>query len=147
MNISKSVRVTLWADRLIGVLLVLLIFLMPGLLKWYGAQRPLGLEAARAIAIAFYCCCIPVAAALGDMDRILRNILEGRVFVRRNVTLIRRVQWYCLATGLICFPAAFFYPPLIFITVIMGFLALVVCVLSNVMHAAVEIREENDLTI
>ena len=44
-------------------------------------------------------------------------------------------------------PAAFFYPPLVFMTVIMAFLALAVSVVKNVMAAAVEIREENDLTV
>ena len=147
MYISKSVKVTLWAGRLIALALVALMFLMPGLLRWYAGLRPLGLAAERAIAIAFYCCCLPVAAALWDMDRLMRNILAQQVFVHRNVAIIRRIRWYCVTTGLICLPAAWFYPPLIFVVIIMGFLSLVVTVLSNVMHAAVVIREENDLTI
>ncbi len=147
MYISKSVKITLWANRLIALALVLLIILMPQLLDWYSRQRPLGAEAERAISIAFYCCCVPVAAALWDMDGLLRNILASQVFIRANVGIIRRIRWYCMATGLICLPASFFYPPLIFVVVIMGFLSLVVTVLSSVMHAAVVIREENDLTI
>ena len=147
MYISKSVKVTLWAGRLIALALVALMFLMPGLLRWYAGHRPLDLPAERAIAIAFYCCCLPVGAALWDMDRLMRNILDAQVFINRNVTIIRRIRWYCVTTGLICLPAAWFYPPLIFVVVIMGFLSLVVTVLSNVMRAAVEIREENDLTI
>ena len=39
------------------------------------------------------------------------------------------------------------YPPLVFLAVIMAFLALVVSVVGNVLSAAVSIREENDLTI
>lgn len=38
-------------------------------------------------------------------------------------------------------------PALIFMTMIMAFLALAVSVVKNVMAAAVEIREENDLTV
>ena len=52
-----------------------------------------------------------------------------------------------LAVALICLPAAVFYPPLVFMAVIMAFLALVVNVVGSVMNAAVAIREENDLTI
>ena len=37
--------------------------------------------------------------------------------------------------------------PLIFLSLIMGFLSMVVNVVSQVMKAAVAIREENDLTI
>ena len=46
-----------------------------------------------------------------------------------------------------CIPAAVFYLPLVFMAVIMGFLFLVTGVLTKVMDAAVNIREENDLTI
>ena len=147
MYIPNSAKITLWINRLIGLALLVLIFTMPRLLDWYETARPLGSHAAQAIRIAFYCCCVPVAAALWDLDRLLRNILLSRVFVSGNVSCIRRIRWYCLATGLICLPAAFFYPPLIFVFVIMVFLSLVVGVLSNVMHAAVALREENDLTV
>ena len=49
--------------------------------------------------------------------------------------------------SLVCLPAAVFYLPLIFLAVIMAFLALVISVVKNVMAAAVELREENELTI
>ena len=147
MNIPISAKITLWINRLIALALLVLIFTMPDLLRWYETIRIMGEHVPRTISIAFYCCCVPVAAALWDLDRILRNILAARVFVSGNVVCIRRIRWYCLATGLICLPAAFSYPPLIFVFVIMVFLALVVSVLSSIMHAAVTLREENDLTI
>ena len=77
----------------------------------------------------------------------MRRILTGEVFVLPNVHSIRRIRWYCAAVCLICFPAAFFYPPLVFMVVIMAFLSLIVSVLGSVLKAAVTIREENDLTI
>jgi hypothetical protein len=147
MTVPFSAKVTLWLNRLIMLVLVALAFAMPALLRWYETVRVLGSHVAQAISLAFYCCCPPVAAALGDLDRILRNILSGKVFVPQNVSCIRRIRWYCLATGLICLPASFRYPPLIFVFIIMGFLSLVVTVLASVMHAAVALREENDLTI
>lgn len=147
MYIPKSAKLSLIANRLIALVLVLLMILMPSLLNWYSCQRPLGLSASLAIAVAFYFCCVPVGAALWDLDRILRNILASRVFVRQNVRIIRRIRWYCMATGLICLPASVFYSPLIFVVVIMGFLSLVISVLSSIMHTAVEIWEENALTI
>ncbi len=147
MYIPISAKITLWINRLIASVLLVLIFTMPDLLRWYETIRIMGDHVSRTISIAFYCCCVPVSAALWDLDRILRNILTHQVFVSGNVACIRRIRWYCLATGLICLPAAFSYPPLIFVFVIMVFLALVVSVLSSVMHAAVTLREENDLTI
>ncbi len=147
MNQNLYTRFTLWANRTIMLALAVLAASMPPLLRWYAALRPLSVQAAWAVGIAFYCCCVPVAAALWDLDCILRNIMNEKVFVHGNVRLVRRIRWYCLTTGLICLPAACYYLPLIFVVIMMGFLALVVSVLSSVMAAAVEIREENDLMI
>ena len=147
MYIPKSAKLSLIANRIIMVILVLLMAFMPWLLRWYSLQRPLSHAAATAIAAAFYICCIPVGAALWDLDQILRNILASQVFIRRNVRLIRRIRWHCMATGLICLPASLCYPPLIFVVVIMVFLSLVISVLGSIMHTAVEIWEENALTI
>lgn len=94
-----------------------------------------------------YCCVPAVLYALSCMERLVRNILKEDVFVTQNVRFLRRIRWCCAAVSGICLPAAFFYPPLIFMTTIMAFLALAVSVVKNVMAAAVEIREENDLTV
>ena len=147
MNNPISAKVTLWTNRTIAAVLVILVFCMPFLLNWYRSVRLMERIPTNAILVAFYCCVPAVGAALWDLDKILRNILQGRIFVPANVNCIRRIRWYCLVVGVICLPAAFFYPPLIFISVIMGFLALVVCVVANAWRGAVELREENDLTI
>ena len=75
------------------------------------------------------------------------NITAGQVFVTDNVSCIGRVCICCAGVGLACLPAAFFYAPLVFMSVIMGFLGPVVNVVRQVFRAAVELREENDLTI
>ena len=69
------------------------------------------------------------------------------MFTRKNVRALRHVQWSCALVAVLCLVATFAYLPLVFLTVIMSFLFLALCVMSNVMAAAVEIREENDLTI
>ena len=147
MRTSIAAKVTLWTGRFIGVLLAVLVVAMPRLLDWYQDLRPLGLHGAAAIMIGFYCCVPVTAAALWNLDLILRSILREQVFVRPVVRCIRRVRWCCLGVCLICLPAAVFYPPLVFMVVIMAFLSLVISVVATVMDAAVSIREENDLTI
>ena len=147
MRISKTVKLTLWANRAIAAVLLVLIMTLPRLLDWYLKLRPLDSNGKWAILIGFYCCAPMVALALWNLDRLLRGILKNQVFVPSNVRLIRNIRWCCLGVGLICLPASCFYPPLIFIVVIMAFLALVISVLCAVMDAAVSIREENDLTI
>ena len=147
MTSQLSANITLWCSRVLAAVICLLVVFFPGLLRWYQTLRSLGPYGAAAILIGFYCCVPAVLYALSCMERLVRNILKEDVFVTQNVRFLRRIRWCCAAVSGICLPAAFFYPPLIFMTVIMAFLALAVSVVKNVMAAAVEIREENDLTV
>ena len=148
MNKSNvSAVVTLWINRAVAVLMGILLFTLPALLDWYAKYRILTEHGKVALSISFYCCAVFIFVALWFMDGLLRCILKGEVFVRNNVRRIRRIRLCCGIVSLICLPAALFYPPLIFLTVIMGFLCLAVSVVASVMDAAVTIREENDLTV
>ena len=147
MNLFTT-KTTLFVNRLLALVMVALLFILPPMLNWYVDIRPLTQESARmAILIGFYCCALAVFPALWDLDVLLRNILRRDIFIRRNVTAIRRVRWCCMAVSAICLPASYFYQPLIFMVIIMFFLALILSVLGEVMAAAVQIREENDLTV
>lgn len=147
MNTKLSAKITRWCSRFLAALICLLVFSMPGLLGWYQRLRSLGPWGAAAILGGFYCCVPVVLYALFCIDRLIGNILAEQVFILNNVRYIRRIRWCCAGVSLICVPASVFYPPLCFMALIMAFLALVVSVVKNVMAAAVEIREENDLTV
>lgn len=144
---SRSVRFTIFLNRAMLALVVLLVFTFPTLLRWYNTVRILIQGENFALTAAFYACVPVVLYALWNLDRLLVNISAGQVFVMDNVRLIRRVCVCCAIVGLICLPAAFFYAPLIFMVAIMSFLCPVVNVVCQVIRAAIEIREENDLTI
>lgn len=144
---NKLTAFTLWVNRGVGLLVVLLIFFLQPIMDWYCQFRVLTAPEQTAITVAFYCCVAVIGIALWNMDRLLTDILAEQVFTRKNVTRIRRIQWCCGGVSLICVPASFAYLPLIFLVIIMAFLCLTVSVLSRVMDAAVTIREENDLTI
>lgn len=144
---ANTISVTLWANRSVIFIMLVLVCTLPLLLDWYCQFRML-LELERtALTVAFYCCSVTVFFALFNMDALLRSIRVGEVFIQKNVQRIRTVQWCCCITALICTPAAFCYYPLVFMAVVMGFLSLVVSVVCQVMHAAVAIREENELTV
>ena len=145
-NITVT-HITLWVNRLVALLVALLLPTFPMLLRWYIGFRPLTAAGSAALTVSFYCCALITGWALWNVDALLRSILGEQVFTRKNVSRIRSVRWCCAAISLVCIPAAVFYLPLIFMVVIMAFLALVITVLVRVMTAAVEIREENDLTI
>ena len=140
-------HVTRWVNRVICLLLALFVVALPVLLRWYAGFRPLVESARYALLLAFYPCAIAAALALFHMDRLLGAILEGQIFIRKNVSRIRAIRWCCAAISLVCLPAACIYYPLIFMVVVMGFLALVICVVCRVLDEAVTLREENDLTI
>ena len=144
----NTTKLTLLVNRFLTAVMVALLFTLPRILEWYITLRPnLRPSASLAILVSFYLCALAVFPALWNLDALLRNILNREIFVRRNVSAIRRVRWCCLAVSVICCPAAFFYPPLAFMSIIMFFLTLILSVLGAVMAAAVEIREENDLTV
>ena len=146
-NSQKITKITLWVNRLIALAVVVLLFTLHAIIDWYCNFRVLQQAEQTAITVAFYCCAAIIFWALWNMDRLLSSILKEQVFIRENVTRIRRIQLCCGLVSLICAPASFAYMPLIFLVVVMAFLCLAVGVVSCVMDAAVTIREENDLTI
>ena len=147
MNSKLSAKFTLWCSRLLALAVAILCFTLHDLLMWYQGFRPLGLHGAAAVFFGFYLCTPAVLYALWCIEKLLRNILCEQVFIHTNIRYIRRIRWCCAGVSLICLAAGIFYQPLLFLAVIMAFLALVVSVVKNVMAAAVEIREENDLTV
>ena len=144
-NISP--KIVLWVNRFIMLLLVALVPSLPFILSWYSHIRILTAVEYFAILITFYICAVIAGVALWKVDQLLRNIIRNQVFIRKNVKHIRCIQWCCALVSLVCIPAAVFYLPLIFMVVIMAFLSLIISVVVKTMDAAVEIREENDLTI
>lgn len=149
MNHYKfSSRITLYASRFVMLVMVLLLLTFPFLVERYHQHFRLLLASERtAIIAAFYVCALPVLLALWNMDQLLRNILREQLFILENVQHIRIVRWCCVAVSFVCLCAAFGFPSLIFLAIIMAFLSLAITVVGQVMKAAVVIREENDLTI
>jgi ABC-type glycerol-3-phosphate transport system permease component len=147
-NYEKTARVTLYANRVVFVVMVVLLLCFPILVERYHRHfRALSHAERTAIIGGFYGCAVWVMQALWKMDKLLRNILSQKLFVEENVKCIDAVRWCCMGVSLICLLASFGFPSLLFLSVIMAFLSLVVSVVCQVMGAAVELREENDLTV
>ena len=150
MKTQKLVRYTLWANRAVMILVGTLIFALPALIRWYCSllnnyampQRDL-----TGIWVSYILCAGVIFFALWNMERLLRNLMAQRVFIRENVRRVRSVQWCCGAVAAVCVVDAIFALPMLLLGAIMGFLFLVVSVVANVLSAAVTLQEENDLTI
>ena len=147
MNSELSAKCTKWCCRFLALVVIVMIFAFPGVLRWLKEVRSMSDTADTAVTAGFYLC-VPVALfALWNMDRLVGNVLKKQVFVVENVSFIRRIRWCCAGVSGLCIVPAWYYPPLWLMVVIMAFLALVVSLVKNVMAAAVELREENDLTV
>ena len=143
-----SATVTRWASRAVAVLIAVFLIFFPRMVESYHQNfRPLFESERYALLGAFYLSAVAVELAMYHMDRLLRNILREELFTRENVHHIRMVRWCCFWVSIVCLFAFFGFPSMIFISTIMAFLALVVTVVGQVMKAAVELREESDLTI
>ena len=77
----NSTHITLWANRAIAVILIVLLFTLPTLLDWYCRIRNLSAGAHAAIAVAFYICAGIVLYALWQMEQLLKNLLKKQVFL------------------------------------------------------------------
>ena len=143
-----SAKVTLWASRFVAALIAFFLIFFPGMVESYHRNfRPLDDSERYALLGAFYLSAVAVELAMYHMDKLLRNILRAELFTSENVSHIRYVRWCCFWVSIVCLFAFFGFPSMIFISTIMAFLALVVSLVKNIMAAAVELREENDLTV
>ncbi len=93
-------------------------------------------------------------AALICLDKLLINIKWHRVFVSANVKLLRILSWACVyaaTVGFISFIVIllkdFMFETMFILSAGEFFVALIVRVVKNVFEKAIEIKEENDLTV
>ena len=105
----NSTHITLWANRSIALILTVLLFALHPILDWYCTVRTLTVHERGAITVAFYICAVIVFFALWQMEKLLKNLLAKQVFLRENVSRVRRVRWCCAGVSLVCLPAALIY--------------------------------------
>ena len=149
MSTQKIAKMTLWMNRVVAGIVAALMIFLPPLHRWYAGLLGYFLprEDLWGLWIAYVCCAVFILFALWNMEKLLKNILVQNIFNRDNVRRVRRVQWCCGIVAVLCVAASFFALPALLIGAIMGFLCLVVSVVTCVLESAVALREENDLTI
>ncbi len=97
--------------------------------------------------IFFYPCATFGYVALYALYKLLNNIRKEEIFIHPNVKYLRVISWCCFIISTLTFIGGFFYLPLLFVAVAAGFVGLLLRIVKNVLQNAVEISEENDLTI
>ena len=142
---EKSTKLTLFVTYIFCVLLAVFMFWCYPIAKW--ACGPSGRDATIAAVVAFYLCCPAAWAALVGIIRILKNILKDEVFTESTVKILRLLSWCCAFVSVVCAVAFFYYKAFFVFSLGAGLMMLILRVLKNVMARAVEIKNENELTI
>ena len=95
----------------------------------------------------FYPCAVFAYITLYSLLRLLFNIKKDEIFINANVKYLRLISWCCFVVAIITFVGGVFYVPFLLIAVAAAFVGLMLRIVKNIMQNAVEINEENELTI
>ena len=149
-NRKKSIYVSIAVCWFILAALILIAILAPFFLKdfymLFGGRIP-----SAHLDYVILGCYYPCAAfgILADVTllKMLSRIEKDNPFCKENVKGLKIISICCFVVGIITFVGSFSYRPFFFVTSAALFVGLILRVVKNVMQTAVEMREENDLTI
>lgn len=144
---TKSARLTLCLTFLILIAVIAAAVTLPWLTDWYICKTGRDKELRSVIMTVCYICLPAALAALYSLIRLLKNILDGEIFIHGNVLHLRLLSWYCAAVALITLAAGYFYLPFYLVGLAAVFFTLILRVIKNVFAAAIEIKTENELTV
>ncbi len=151
---KTSIKISISVCITISFVLLILLFFGPAIFNIYmTSYRGFSPEGATLIMLkkVFSCCFYPSAVFAGIilycLLKLLFNIKNDKVFILKNARYLKTIS-YCLFTiGIITFIGGFFYMPFMFVSCAGLFTGMLLRVLKNVFQSAIELREENDLTI
>lgn len=151
---KKSVDFSIVVCSLVAVVLLGLLFFGPEVF-WLYMTDYRGIEPTSAVlqmlkavfTCTFYPAAVFAAVILFSLIKMLLNIRRNEVFIDENVKCLKVVSWCCVIIGIITLVGGWFYMPFLFVACAGFFVGLLLRVLKNVMQKAVEIKEENDLTV
>ena len=151
-NRKHSATLSIVVCWVVVAVLTAAVFTFPWIVdEWFGSYRGWNENSVEymmtLLLSTFYPCAVLAYVTLYNLIRMLCNIRREQVFIQRNVTHLRRISWCCFGVAGITLVSCVFYLPYLMIGVAAGFVGLMLRVVKNVMQSAVEIREENELTI
>ena len=153
-NRKHSVKLSIIVCFVFAFILTLGLFFGPWFMKmWFCKYRgfdEIGFALHKLLIIfnlCFYPCSVFAYITLYSLIRLLFNIKNDEIFILHNVKYLRRISWCCFGVSIITLIGGAFYIPFIFIAVAAAFVGLMLRIVKNVMQNAVELDEENKLTI
>lgn len=156
LKVSKQVSVALSLAIAVFFFLCCIVglFILPGFTEMLintpdniGNRGSISPAGRTAILAAAYCIMADLILADGLLFVLLLRVRRGLVFTLPTVSLIRGVSWCCIGLcGLFCLLGIYFQ--LAFPVALMAlFLGLCLRVCKNAFEEAIQIKQENDLTV
>jgi hypothetical protein len=147
-NKYKSNVVSIIAAFVFAAAVIAAAVMLPLFVKLYLGDGYENMTAVKtALFICLYGAAVPSLLISYLLLRILFNVRKNVVFDRVNVKYCRYISWCCFAVCAFFFALGFFIPFSFVIAFAAGFIGLVVRVVKNLFNEAVDIKEENDLTV
>lgn len=99
------------------------------------------------IYIAYYIGTVLAGTIVFNMYRLLDNLSNNNVFVKKNISYMNIMSGCCLAIAIVCLSIAFVWTGTVYVAVVGIFMSLVVKCVASVMEKAIEMKSELDLTV
>lgn len=143
----RSVVLSSVCTKVMIVLVIIFDFAASTMVKSYVEYTAKNPEIIHSLLITIYSCSIPGLVSLICLDRLLANIKKDKIFIERNVKLLRIISWCSFAVSVILLLSGFYYILFLMIAVAAAFFGLILRVVKNVIEQAMIIKNENDFTI
>lgn len=121
-------------------------FLVPAVVRWYGALSGHG-PGNTMLAVCLYASLLTGIAALCILLKMLVNMAKQRMFVMENVRCLRVISWCCFLLAAIWLTLGYFRFIALCVGIVSAFAGLIVRVMKNLLETATAMREEQDYTI
>ena len=153
-NRKRSVNFSIVVCFIFVAILTAALFIGPFAVKWWfilyrgwSETKPALAEMLTIFKWVFFPSAAFAYIALYSLLKLLFNIKKDRIFISQNVTYLRIISWCCFAVAIVTLVGGILYIPYLVIAVAAAFVGLMLRVVKNVMQNAVEINQENELTI
>lgn len=122
---------------------------MPFFLKWYGQLNILYVTYYWFMVAFFVICGIMACLIVYELRKMLKSVEVENCFIHENVTSLRRMGTYSFVISLMAFCRLVIEtsPSVFIVSLVFAIAALFSKVLANVFEAAIQYKEDNDLTI
>ena len=144
---DKSIKLSRFCVYCFTVVLVAICIFAPYIFTLLINARGESLTKLPMFLISVYTSAIPAAAVLFGLHKLLKNIDDDKVFIQENVSILRRLSWYCIIAGAIYGISILYYLPFLILCIPIAFIGLILRVVKNIFAEAVRIKNENDYTI